>query len=424
MSDFEKQKQEALDYFSSPAFKKFFIELSRRYYHMGDFGKSVGVQKFSEEELATIFHFMGFSEWEWTKRKSISIPSFIQSYTTSRFADIPFPIVVEEVLGSSLVYKEELLIEEKRLFSLFEKRLKQFLGGYRCYLTEEKKKSWFLVFKQEEEAFLTGLSLVKKAMDQLPKHYEKLPYFAYRLFHNPHQLDQSTLTGRLFFDCLETICQMVLEKAAFIGEAEWENIVYEQFHLLKDDSYNAVQINGLTAHSQGETVPMWTAAAQAGISWNVPLKHLLEVDEIYPFHGDNVLFVENSGVFSIICSAFPELAVVCSSGQFRYSVWKITEKMIASGARVYYSGDLDPAGLHMAQKLLQRFDNQITLLLMDEKSYKKVPKEVTISEEHLRQLNSIKSPQLLDVCELMKQEKLAGYQEGLLDELFQILEQW
>lgn len=424
MSDFEKLKKEALKYFSSPAFKKFFIELSRKFYHRGDFGKSVGLQKFSEEERAMLFHFMGYSEWEWTKRKSISISRFIQSYATSRFADTPFSSIVEEVTEKPLVYKEDLFIEERRLFSLYEKKLKQFLAGYNHYLTEEKKKSWFLVFKRGEEVFLTALSCVKKALNQLPKQYEKIPYFAYRLFHDPHQLDQGTVAGRLFFDCLETICQLFVERDRFIGDAEWENLVYEQFYLLKDDSYNAVQTNGLTAQNDSSEVKMWLEAAKSGISWNVPLKHLLEVDRIYPFHGDKVLFVENSGVFSIICSAFPTLAVVCSSGQFRYSVWKITEKLIDSGAQIYYAGDLDPAGLHMAQKLLQRFDEQITLLMMDAEAYKKVPKETPVSEEHLRQLNSIKSPQLLEVCDLMKQEKLAGYQEGLLDSLFQCLEQW
>lgn len=132
-----------------------------------------------------------------------------------------------------------------------------------------------------------------------------------------------------------------------IGEAEWENIVNEQFYLLKDDSYNAVQVNGLTAQKNGREVNMWSEAAQAGISWNVPLNYLLEVERIYPFYKDKVLLIENSGVFSIICIAFPELAVVCSSGQFKYSVWKITEKLIDSGVQVYYSGDLDPAGLYM-----------------------------------------------------------------------------
>lgn len=424
MSNVESQKKEAVQYFASPAFKKFFIELSRKFFHRGDFGKSVGLQKFSVDERSTLFHFIGYNEWEVAKRKSISVPIFIQSYSTSRFASTPFSIVVEEVTGKPLVYKGDLFIEENRLFSLFEERVKHILEGYNCYLTEEKKKSWFLLFKQEEKIFIEMLGVVKKALDRLPEQYEKIPYFAYRLFRNPHQLDHSTLAGRLLFDCLEAVCQMVLEKSASIGEAEWENIVYEHFYLLKDDSYNAVQINALVAYHQDKDIPMWTEAAQAGISWNVPLKHLLEVDGILPFHGNNVLFVENSGVFSIICSAFPKLAVVCSSGQFRYSVWKITEKLIASGAQIYYSGDLDPAGLHMAQKLLQRFDDRITLLLMDELAYQKVPKELKVSDEHLRQLNSIKSPQLIAVCELLKQEKLAGYQEGLLEELFQILDQW
>ena len=89
-----------------------------------------------------------------------------------------------------------------------------------------------------------------------------------------------------------------------------------------------------------------------------------------------------------------------------------------------YSGDLDPAGLQIAQKILRRFAPQVVLLLMDEAAYRKVPKEVELSEEHLRQLGSINEPSLIAVRDLMKMEKLAGYQEGLLEELFELLAQW
>lgn len=424
MTTFEKQKKEALQYFSSPAYKAFFTELARKFYHRGDFGKRVGLQKFSAEERSMLFRFMGYSEWEGSTRKNISIARFIQSYEATRFAAIPLPVIIEEITGEPLVYKENFFLVEKQRYTQFEEEMEQILNGYSQYLSEEKKKSWFLIFKEDGSSFTAALACVYRALNQLPKQYEKIPYFAYQLFRNPHQLDRSTLAGRLFFDYLELLCQMITDKPDYIGEAEWENIVYEYFYLLKDDSYNAVQTNGLTAQKDGNEIEMWSAAAQAGISWNVPLKHLLETDSIRPFRGNKVLFLENSGVFSIICSAFPELPVVCSSGQFKYSVWKITEKLIASGAQIYYSGDLDPAGLHIAQKLLYRFDYQVNLLLMDVQTYQNVNKEVRISEKHLRLLNSINTPPLLEVCESMKHEKLAGYQEGLLDELFLILEQW
>ncbi|WP_435934647.1 DUF2399 domain-containing protein [Enterococcus gilvus] len=424
MTQSDQQKKEAVHYFASPAFKKFFVELSRKYYHRGDFGKSVGLQKFSEEERSILFHFMGDSEWEWRNKKSISVPRFMKSYADSRFVSLPFSTLVEEVTGKQLVYKDIFFKEESRKYLLFKEVLKQSLEGYAEYLSEEKKKSWFKIFRNDEVAFVNALTCVAKALTHLPKQYEKIPYFAYRLFRDPHQLDSATLGGRLFFDFLEAICRRLVVPSSHIGEAEWENIVYEYFYLLKDDSYNAVQTNGLTAIKMGEEVAMWSESAEAGISWNVPLKHILEVDSIRPFHGNRVLFIENSGVFSILCSAFPKLPVVCSSGQFKYSVWKIIEKLIAGKAKIYYSGDLDPAGLHIAQKLLLRFEGRVHLLLMDKATYKKVPKEVTISEKHLRQLSSITAPQLIEVRNLMKQEALAGYQEGLLDELCGILEQW
>ncbi|WP_412274955.1 hypothetical protein [Enterococcus sp.] len=90
--------------------QKFFIELSRKFYHRGDFGRSVGLQKFTEEERSAL------SFWDTNgmeKRKNI-IPRFIQSYATSRFSVIPFLILVEEM--KTLVYKEDLFTEEQRLY--------------------------------------------------------------------------------------------------------------------------------------------------------------------------------------------------------------------------------------------------------------------------------------------------------------------
>lgn len=420
----EGLKKAALQYFDSPAFRKFFTELARKFYHQGNFGKSVGFQKFSKEELSELMHFMGFSEWEWSKRHSISVTKFLQSYQESRFASLSFSTVLESVLGQPLSYKQEIFQAEQREYQRFESMLQESISGHEAYLSTEKKKSWLKSFKTDQDILSVGLTNLKKALDHLPDHFEKLPYFSYHLFRDPHRLDRSTVSGRLFFDYLESITRLVTQEPAYMGDAEWENAVYENFYLLKDDSFNAVQINGLTAYQQGKEVQMWTAAAQSAIAWNVPLKHILEVDRIVPFVGNKVLFIENSGVFSIICGAFPQLPIVCSSGQFRYSVWKIAEKLTASGVEIFYSGDLDPAGLQIAQKILRRFAPQVVLLLMDEAAYRKVPKEVELSEEHLRQLGSINEPSLIAVRDLMKMEKLAGYQEGLLEELFELLAQW
>ncbi|WKB35371.1 DUF2399 domain-containing protein [Terrilactibacillus sp. S3-3] len=83
---------------------------------------------------------------------------------------------------------------------------------------------------------------------------------------------------------------------------------------------------------------MWRAAADFGVSWNVPVRHLLEVDTVRPANGKDVYLLENSGVFSTFLDARPDMALVCTNGQFRLAIWLLLEKMAKAGCRLLTQG--------------------------------------------------------------------------------------
>lgn len=138
------------------------------------------------------------------------------------------------------------------------------------------------------------------------------------------------------------------------------------------------------------------------VSWNVPLKEILRMDKIYSGNGKIVFVVENSAVYSVLVELIPEVTIICSSGQFTYAVWQLLRKLIASDTVLYYSGDLDPEGLLMAQKLIEMFPNKVQTIGMSLESYQIAQQLEPLLPNQLKQLSKIKNETLQLIAEQMK----------------------
>ncbi|SHG51429.1 Protein of unknown function C-terminus [Ornithinibacillus halophilus] len=90
------------------------------------------------------------------------------------------------------------------------------------------------------------------------------------------------------------------------------------------------------------------------------------------------------------------------------------DMLVKEGCTLYYSGDLDPEGISMAERLLHRYPGQAKLWKMDIESYYKSISDVELTDERLSKLESITTPELQPVVEEMKKKKRAGYQEALV----------
>lgn len=80
---------------------------------------------------------------------------------------------------------------------------------------------------------------------------------------------------------------------------------------------------------------------------------------------------------------------------------------------MYYSGDFDPEGLWIAQRLAIFYPETFRFLNMDETSYQKCLSKEPISDTRLKQLDRITYSRLLGTVARMRIEKMAGYQEVL-----------
>jgi len=93
------------------------------------------------------------------------------------------------------------------------------------------------------------------------------------------------------------------------------------------------------------------------------------------------------------------------------------DKLAANGYELYYSGDFDPEGLLMAQRLRLRYRERLRPWRYSVHDYERCLSEVGLSDTRLKQLQAVEDPELVPVRERMQELRSAGYQEQLIEEL-------
>jgi uncharacterized protein (TIGR02679 family) len=280
--------------------------------------------------------------------------------------------------------------------------------------------------------FTANMAIALRALTNLPNDYQRLPLFAAQISGDPHGLDPDRAAGKLFLEGLRFA-------RAFQGDPEEElsgsavenlNELLYGVKLLRDDLLNFATCYGLAAFGETEEITYWREAVTVGAPLNVPLRELIRVTTLRPAtqSADNVtadgadfsvFIVENSGVFSALLDhvTVRQQPLVCLHGQFKLASWALLDRLTTSGAVLHYSGDFDPEGLQMAQKLLLRYPGRAVTWRMDVADYLRAGPTVPLTKTRLQKLASLRAPKLTPLAEALAAKGLAAYQEGIVTEL-------
>lgn len=137
------------------------------------------------------------------------------------------------------------------------------------------------------------------------------------------------------------------------------------------------------------------------------------------FSGGSVYVVENEMVFTYLIHNLGnrQYTLLCTSGQPRSAVQLLLPMILKSGAQIYYSGDIDPDGIRIADRLWQKFGDGFHIWRMEAEDYEKSCSNEVIGTVGIRKLENIHHPQLKLTAEAVKKKEKAGYQENILQEL-------
>ncbi len=398
---------EAVQFFRGErSFHRLFCEMKKKYESLGRIGGTISVSSLSAEEKEAIASFFG------KEMSRVSLAAFEQQLANTRFAGISLVELLSCYFGEPLVTKKEQQQEIEREKEAYFTRLMNTYRAQRDWLMAvEKQRFVQLAYQQNHHALEAALSAVCRALEQLPSTYVRLPVFAQKVANDPHMFDLHTLAGKLLLSALEFYADTEYDLSA----VEDVNELLQSYRLLREDVLNFVTCAGVMAETEKGRHPVFAAACATNTALNVPLREVMPLVRAYPSVGNNVFVVENAGVFSTLLDA--NVPLISTNGQLNLATRWLFDLLVKEGVTLYYSGDFDPEGLKMAQRLVERYGSSVRLWHYDCSDYLATKPTVPLSDERLAKLQSVTLHDLQPVKQEILRRKKAGYQEALVEQL-------
>lgn len=110
-----------------------------------------------------------------------------------------------------------------------------------------------------------------------------------------------------------------------------------------------------------------------------------------------------------------EYSLVCTSGQLRTASLFLIDLLLKSQCKLYYCGDIDPEGIEIMDRVIERGSGKAFPWRMTAEVYYRSISNEVLTEERLTRLDKIANVQLRELAQLLRTEKRAGYQEHLID---------
>lgn len=413
--------EECLAYFRQKGFRRALEGIYEKYYSLSRLGGNIYIDDPLPEERDVLSRFLR-QDFSGQDRIKISLRDFEKKLKDTKFEDFDLIDILEAILNKkALTQKEAADIENKERQNLLQGLIDDFSGTIAADFIQDIIKNpqeYKMIYVRMNDKIKLKKELfnVCKALISLPKeHRLRLPVFAANITTDPHYFDYGNDAGRLLIKALSYI-----NKCTYPSNAEERSELLYDSGILIDEVSNQVLVNGLLAYNGEIENSIWSAALIQKEPMAVTLYNLNKVDRIISPRG-YLMAVENPSVFSALTEYDPELPCICVNGQPKLAVLIVLKLLNKSECSIYYSGDFDPEGLLIAERLLSKF-NRIKLCCMDIKRYKMALSNKKIEEKRLKSLDNIQNPDLKILAREIEIRGFAGYQEKVISEIVEFIE--
>ena len=411
-----EQVEECVKYFrQNPVWNKVLKGFQKKYVSYGRFSGSVVVRNLTQEEIEELEGFFGKS-FHRQKSVSISAEKFQKALENSRYKNIKPDMILESYFGRPLLSRQEegLLKEQKR-----QEIIRRVTSDYEGTPVQSEVEYIMHMLKGNSREDFGELELYLSAeiLNKLPYRKEQKIYlavFAAMLTGNPHAFDRGTVGGRI----LEQMIHRSLEQRNLLIEGTEIFPAYKRQKsflaagILLDDVSNYAMVCNVEAVKKDGTIHMGMDGFQKEKDMlQVPLGVISDWKEVRCLQ-QKIYIVENPSVFAMLCGK-AECSCMCMNGQPRLAGLMLLDLLEKSGTTIYYSGDLDPEGILIAQKLADYYRGKFHFWHMDPEDYNKSRSEEVISDRRMKILDKITDVRLISVVDEIKKYKTAGYQERI-----------
>lgn len=242
---------------------------------------------------------------------------------------------------------------------------------------------------------------------------QMLAVFAAGVSGNPHYFDRGTAAGQLLVHAVCFYQGRALPQSAHA----WRELMLG-VGIVPDALSSSVHALGLRLRTADGYHPAYEAFCARREPCVITLENLQGVVGV-DVCGDCVYVVENEMVFSFLteCTRERAVTILCTSGQPRTAALELFSLLAAAHIRIYYSGDIDPEGIDIADRLWQQYKDSVSIWRMAPSDYGKSMSAERIDAARLAKLKHIRHPALLETAACVREKECAGYQENLLGEL-------
>lgn len=415
----------------NPAYQRCFAEFEKKWRSYGRVTGIITLKHTSEEERRAIGGILGKVLYE----DAIRFPfaEFEKGLQCTKFAPVNFEEVLETYFGRKMITTQRSRMEEERGKAEFFETVEGYLTE--CADSDSAVVSWLreMFFKkkfgyqtvireygrdrEQTEKLLKTVGRALIFLEDVREAEEEYPLavFSAEISGNPHYFDQGTAAGQLL---VHGMCYAA--RTDYPANAhQWREQLLSN-GIVPDNISSIVHIYGLRLQINGDWHPAYDAFCRRQEPCAVTMENLQELTAVQPT-GDKVYIVENEMVFSYLLKHLEQknVTLLCTSGQLRSAAVKLIPFLLDSGADIYYSGDIDPDGIRIADRLWRKYGDRIHVWRMSEGDYAKSISEEEIGSISMKKLETVENPVLRETAREVRKKKKAGYQENILKELLE-----
>lgn len=414
-------------------FEKFKNQISRT----GKIESKILLKNLSKEErraIEALFYFKQLTG----KSLSFSIEEFkialkkAKLDDTFSLEDIDLKELTNQYFGDNILSKEEekRLLNEKieKFFSKLKSKFKEnnlqedFISKY----IEIVKGNYFdrgkLKDQKEElqKLYYCGMAIYDRLR---ASNYTKIAFLGEKITRDPHYFDKG-VNGSLLVKLLKIFNNIEIDEN--LTETEKIQEIYYQSKIEVNTISNYVTAFGIRLFNDSGEMKGYSEFIKDKLLYNVPLEHLKDVIQVQA-ESDNVFIVENEMVFVRLYEYFKNkknVTLICTSGQLRLASLILIDLLSKEDYHVYYSGDIDPEGIGILNRVIQKSNNKIIPWRVSLDTYINYEKnKENIVDSSLKKLDSIQDLRFQELIETMKKVKKACYQESFIELLIKDIEE-
>ena len=404
--------------------KRLMLKVRKKYISYGKLAGKIIIKDTSEKERKDIGGIIG--KHYYTSTITITAKEIENAIKTSAYSNADIKDIIDAYFDSKTITSKQSNENKNNADLTFYNSLIEIINKNNAnkkiaewfdYSYNNKKQGYRIlqnIRKENPKEVLTIFDNVTKGIEQvIVKDDINLPIaqFASNISGNPHFLDKNSQSASLFVSILAYLYKEEYPSST----KQWYELL-EKAGLIKNEIAGNVAIYNVNLIKDGKAHKGAFGCYEYHEIFMASYNNLSSIDKATT--SSNIVYiVENEMVFTLLQKQIKDsdTALICTSGQLSLTATKLIDLLVKGNTKIYYSGDIDPEGIGICDRLWLKYPNNVIPWHMEISDYLNGISNVDVSLKRLSSLEKIENPSLKKTAQILYDKKKASYQENIID---------